>query len=75
MAIDEKIQESLGKLPDDQKAEVLDFVEYLLLKKERETMRLDEADWSSLSLTFAMRGTEDETVPEYTLADLKETFA
>jgi len=35
----------------------------------------DESDWLSLSLALAMRGMEDEDLPEYTVADLKERFS
>jgi len=71
MAITEKIQQHVQKLPAPFQAEVLDFVEYLLAKvKGRE-----EGDWSNLSLTFAMRGMEDEATPRYTTADLKVVFA
>jgi Protein of unknown function (DUF2281) len=75
MAIDEEIRGSVQKLPDNMKTEVLDFVEYLLTKIERESTRSDEANWSELSLTLAMSGLENESGPEYTRADLKEIFA
>jgi hypothetical protein len=32
------------------------------------------AEWSQRSLTFAMRGMEDEEGPEYTDDDLRESF-
>jgi hypothetical protein len=71
MAITEKIQQHVQKLPASFQAEVLDFVEYLLAKiRSRE-----EEDWSDLSLAFAMRGMEDEAMPLYTTADLKVVFA
>jgi len=35
----------------------------------------DESDWLSLSLVLAMRGMEDEDLPEYTVTDLKERFS
>jgi hypothetical protein len=35
----------------------------------------DENAWLSLSLTLAMRGMEDEEMPEYTITDLKERFS
>jgi len=35
----------------------------------------DENVWPSLSLILAMRGMEDEEMPEYTVADLKERFS
>jgi hypothetical protein len=34
----------------------------------------DENTWPNLSLALAMRGMEDEDMPEYTLADVKEQF-
>ena len=43
--------------------EVLDFVEYLVAKAEREAARQEERAWSDLSLAFAMRGMEDEDTP------------
>ncbi len=71
MAITEKIQQRVQKLPASFQAEVLDFIEYLLAKvRSRE-----EGDWSELSLAFAMRGMEDEVAPLYTTADLKVVFA
>ena len=71
MAITEKIQQHVQKLPASFQAEVLDFVEYLLAKVRGP----EEGDWSDLSLAFAMRGMEDETTPVYTTADLKVVFA
>jgi hypothetical protein len=35
----------------------------------------DENTWPNLSLALAMRGMEDEDMPEYTLADLRERFS
>ena len=71
MAIAEKIQLYVQKLPSLFQAEVLDFIEYLLAKAERQ----EDSDWSELSLTFAMRGMEEEETPTYTPADLKVVFA
>jgi hypothetical protein len=75
MTIDEMIQESVQKLPAEMKAEVLDFVEYLLTKTEHEIAPSDDENSADLSLTLAMRDMEEETVPEYTRADLKVIFA
>jgi hypothetical protein len=69
------IQQYVQKLPRPLQAEVLDFVEYLLAKIEREAAQQDETDWSVLSLAFAMRGMEREDVPLYTTADLKVVFS
>ena len=75
MVIAERIQQHIQKLPTSFQTEVLDFVEYLLAKADREMLRQEDKDWSSLSLAFAMRGMEDEKTPTYTAADLKVVFA
>lgn len=75
MALSERIQERVERLPALFQAEVLDFVEYLLAKAERETIQQERRDWSSLSLFSAMRGMEDEDIPTYTTADLKVVFS
>lgn len=75
MAITEKIQQHVQKLPASSQVEVLDFVEYLLSKLERETAPQDEHSWPDLSLALAMRGMEHEDMPTYTLADLKVAFS
>jgi Flp pilus assembly protein CpaB len=54
---------------------VLDFVEYLLAKAERQQARREEQAWSRTSLSLAMRGMEDENGPEYTAEDLEERFS
>ena len=71
MALADKIQQYVQRLPTAFQAEVLDFVEYLLAKTERQ----EASDWSGLSLTFAMGGMADEEAPLYTQADLKVIFA
>ena len=75
MTITDKIQASVQKLPTAYQAEVLDFVEYLLAKATRGARKQEESLWSDLSLTFAMRGMEDEDAPQYTKADLKVIFS
>jgi ribonucleotide reductase beta subunit family protein with ferritin-like domain len=69
MILTEKIQQYVQKLPSSFQVEVLDFVEYLLTKAEQ------EREWTELSLSFAMRGMEDEDSPTYTTSDLKVTFS
>lgn len=73
MAVAERIKQCVERLPEKRQAEVLDFAEYLLMKTERE-MSENERDWSHVSLAFAMRGMENEPSPDYTTADLKESF-
>lgn len=75
MVVAERIQQYVQKLPASLQVEVLDFVEHLLSKLERETTRSGELAWSNLSLTLAMRDMEDEDTPTYTTADLKVVFS
>jgi len=75
MLVAKKIHENVQKLPVSFQAEVLDFVEYLLIKSEREVAQQSELDWSSFSLASAMRGMEDEDTPTYTIDDLKVVFS
>jgi hypothetical protein len=74
MNVAEKINKQVRRLPEQTQAEVLDFVEYLLTKREREEDRNEGEEWTRLSLASAMRGMEDEPEPEYTEADFEERF-
>ena len=69
MTLDEKIHQYVQKLPRSFQEELLDFVEYLVMKAEQQ----EQQDWSSLSLSSAMRDMEDEQV-SYNLSDLRESF-
>ena len=71
MALADRIHQRVQELPASSQTEVLDFVEYLISRASRQ----EDNDWTNLSLAFALRGMEDEEMPTYTLADLKETFA
>ena len=75
MVITERIQQYVQRLPASFQVEVLDFVEYLLAKAEREVVRQEERAWSNLSLSFATRGMEDEDTLVYTTSDLKVLFS
>jgi hypothetical protein len=70
MDIAERLIDNLKTLPESIQAEVLDFMEYLKLKTERE----EQKEWSAFSLASAMQGMEDEE-SLYTLDDIKETFS
>ncbi|MEK7397703.1 MAG: DUF2281 domain-containing protein [Candidatus Poribacteria bacterium] len=74
MAIAEKIYKYIEELPEPFQEEVLDFIEYLLMKAKSKSAQQEDESWSSLSLTSAMRGMEDEDTPLYTDADLKVMF-
>ncbi len=69
MMLDEMIYRYAQKLPYSLKKEVLDFVQYLLMKAEQQ----EEQDWSWFSLSSAMRGMEEEPVL-YTVEDIKVKF-
>ena len=69
MTLDEKIQQYVQKLPRSFQEELLDFVEYLVMKAEQQ----EQQEWSSLSISSAMRGMEDESI-SYNISDLKVSF-
>jgi len=75
MAITDKIQEGVQQLPTALQAEVLDFVQYLLVKTKRGAQEDEEGFWSEVSLSSAMRGMEDEDSPQHTIADLRVIFS
>jgi hypothetical protein len=70
MTLDEKIQQYAQKLPYSLQEELLDFVQYLLMKAEQQ----EKQDWASLSLSAAMRDIDDEPAL-YSLSDLRVVFA
>ena len=74
MTLTERIFEHARDLPESLQEEILDFIEYLESKAERNKIGRSERDWSDFSLTSAMRGMEDESSP-YTSDDIKERFA
>ena len=69
MTLDEKIQQYVQKLPRSFQEELLDFVEYLVMKAERQ----EQEEWSSLALSSAMRDMGEEQV-SYSLSDLRVSF-
>ena len=69
MTLDEKIHQYVQKLPYSFQEELLDFVQYLLMKAEQQ----EKQDWASLSISSAMRDIEDEPIL-YSLSDLKVVF-
>lgn len=70
MTLDEKIHLYAQKLPHSFQEELLDFVQYLLMKAEQQ----EKQEWASLSLSSAMRDMENESIL-YSLSDLKVVFA
>ena len=72
MSLAEEIHQHVKELPEPLQAEVLDFVEFIESKAERN--REAKREWSEFSLSSAMRGMEEEASP-YTLKDLKESIS
>ncbi len=66
MTLDERIHQYVQKLPSSLQEELLDFVQYLLMKAEKE-------ERISMSLSSAMRDMEDEPAL-YGVADIKVMF-
>jgi hypothetical protein len=67
VTLDDRIMQSVRKLPESKKAEVLDFAEFLWA-------RIEDIEWSEMSMLSAFRGMEDDEV-EYTEDDLKEKYS
>jgi len=70
MTLDEKIYRYAQKLPYSLQEELFDFVQYLLIKAEQQ----EKQDWTSLSLSSAMRDMEDEPTL-YSISDIRVSFA
>jgi hypothetical protein len=70
MSLAETIIKHIQTLPESKQVEILDFVEYLRSKVEKQEIK----DWTDFSLSSAMRGMEDEQTP-YSFNDLKESFS
>ena len=70
MSLADKIIKNVKALPESKQIEILDFIEYLRVKTERQA----NIEWTDFSLSSAMRGMEDEQAL-YSLNDLKESFS
>ncbi|MGA2402381.1 MAG: hypothetical protein ABSG91_11875 [Syntrophobacteraceae bacterium] len=73
MRTSDRICEEVKNLPEQLQVEVLDYVQFLVSKLERESTPGGHAS-KYLSLSLAMRGMEDEVGPDYGSCDLKERF-
>jgi hypothetical protein len=69
MRLAEIVYSRVKSLPEPEQKEVLDFVDYLLLKS-----RQDDLNWSSNSLIAAVRGLETDNWLVYDTQDLKEQW-
>jgi hypothetical protein len=75
MQVSEKIYEEVSKLPEPLQVEVLDFIQFLASKANRDIPATDDLSHAGVSLALAMRGMEDEAAPAYSIEDLRETFS
>jgi len=64
----EKITVKIKRLSSDKQEKVLEYVEVL------EGYQKELNDWNSFSIQSAMKGLEDDKLPEYTENDLKEKW-
>jgi hypothetical protein len=74
MTLAERIIQHVKALPESILGEVLEFVECLEARVRTDKSSRDDAEWSALSLSQAMRGLESEPSP-YSADDLKEVFS
>lgn len=77
MLLVEKLQSDVQKLPADLQQEVMDFVEFLLTKVERNTARNEAIEWSEAGLEYMLRRMDAEEggdAPIYTLSDVKAPY-
>ncbi len=71
MTVAQAIQKHIASLPENTLQEVLDFVEFLEMKRAATATPPHDQSWSNFSLASAMHGLESEESP-YTLADIRE---
>ncbi len=74
MAVADRIQQYMQRLPERLQVQVLDFIELLLARAEEDDAAQADREWSTISLSLAMRGMEEEDEPEYSISDLKESY-
>jgi hypothetical protein len=72
----ERISQKTRRLPEPFQVEVLHFVEFLANKTKTggEGSRQEDLEWNAISLAGAMRGIEDDAIPDYTETDFKEKW-
>ena len=70
MSIEKIIFQYIHELPEHEKVEVLDFIDFLKTRGQRKAMK----ERTDFSISSAMRGMEAEDTP-YSLDDLKESFS
>ena len=70
MKLDDVIHKKVQQLPEAVQREVLSFVDFVAQRD-----RVEDDAWSAMSVAGAVNGLDDESWPEYTDKDLKQTWA
>ncbi len=70
MTLEEKIYQQVQGLPQSLQEELLDFVQFLLMKAEQR----EKQEWLAFSLYSALQDMDNEPAL-YSLTDIKVTFA
>jgi hypothetical protein len=70
----EQITDRLKLLPQPLQRVVLDFIDFLAQRVAQREGASDDVEWPKFSLAQAMNGLENEDLPEYSEADLKEKW-
>lgn len=73
MQISDQISQRVQRLPRALQVEVLNFVDFLLLKVEQKGYQQEVNSWAEFSLGSALRDMEDEP-SQYSLTDITEAF-
>lgn len=71
----DKIAQRIKGLPEESQREVLHFVEFLLSKSGEFEEGMDARSWNQFSLEQAMQDLDDDDLPDYHEADLKEKYS
>lgn len=67
MTLDQKIHQYVQKLPRSYQEELLDYVEFLVMKAEHQ----EQQEWEFLSLASAMHDMQDEPI-SFNISDLRQ---
>ena len=72
MSVAEIIFEKVQHMPKTKQMEILHFVEFMDITKSKH--HATDKDFSNLSLSLAMKGMENESMPDYSIKDIKQKF-
>ena len=74
MSINQIIKDKTDILSEGKQTEVLTSLDSLIDSQRKYDHQKKNDDWSDFSIGQAMRGLEDDNLPEYTEEDLKEKW-